>query len=66
MTTWHIKKTADSRYRVTGRSIDEDVNDVQLMGMLSSKGISESGIRDLLWSLDQKEVGYEQTLTFKD
>jgi hypothetical protein len=66
MTTWRIKKTADSLYRVTGRTIDEDVNDVQLMGMLSSKGISESGVRDLLWSLDQKEIGYEQTLTFKD
>ncbi len=66
MTTWHIKKTADSRYHVTGRSIDEDINDIQLMGMLSSKGIAESGIHDILRSIDQKEIGFEQTVTFKD
>jgi hypothetical protein len=69
VTTWDIKKTGEDNYHVHGGDqftrIEEDVDGSKLMGMLASKGLSDSQIGDILSSLDAHEVGYETTITFK-
>lgn len=65
MTTWNIKKTDEDRYHVSSCDlIDEEVDGSQLMGMLVSRGLTEAQARDILFSLDPKEIGYSTSIAF--
>jgi hypothetical protein len=62
---WQITKIGDDRYQIRcAHELDEDVNDVQFMGMLSAKGIRQSQVNEILSSLDAKGVGYKTEILF--
>jgi hypothetical protein len=65
--TWDITKIGEDRYHVTSRDvIDEEVDGSQLMGMLASRGLSTAEINNVvLFSLDQMDIGYKTSITFK-
>ena len=60
MTIWNLKKTD-----VNSRDlIDEEVDGSQLMGMLVSRGLTEMQARDILFSLDLREIGHSTNIAF--
>ena len=69
MTTWHIKKIDEDRYKVWGGDqftpVEELVNGSQLVGMLNGKVLLFPQITDILVTLDAREVGFQTTITFQ-
>lgn len=62
--TVHLKKTGEDAYSysIPGDYVfDEEVNDVQLMGVLDER-LSGTALSDVIARLDQLEIGQEITV----
>ena len=68
-TTWHITKTGDDKYHVHGgdqySQIEEDVDGPKLMGMLTAKARSVAEAMEIVFAMDDKEIGFQKTVVLR-
>ena len=69
MTTWHISKTDGDSYHVYGgdqfTNVNENVDGPKLIGMLTAKGLSIPDAMATVFSMDEKGIGFQQTIVFR-
>jgi hypothetical protein len=69
MTHMHITKTGEEHYHATVNEnftlIDENVNDLQLLGMLTSKDLVGPTPCRVMGFLNRQKIGYKMTVTYE-
>jgi hypothetical protein len=69
MNQMHITKTAEIRYHAVVENaythIDEDVNDLQLRGMIHWRTLIGTTCDKALSLLSRQPIGYEMTITYE-
>ncbi len=69
MTEMNITKVGEDRYHVviddSFTTIDEDVNDSQLQGMLAAKKLAGTTCDEVLAFLDPQDIGYQTSIAYE-